>query len=320
MKFTTIKTTALFILLIASTIVSCSSDDNESIPPCTETLWYQDLDLDGLGNPNVSISSCTQPNGYVANNTDTDDDVIFVSTTNYLSLALNNNWIYDVTTDDGTNPTTSSVDDITVDETSTINSNEYYGMTSSIGSTGTMSQLFDQNFFRVDNGISYIQGGFTLPLSNFGGTDLTINLDDAKLIDETASSGTVLTSLSDVTTQTIGGFDLDIAYTFKTVQRETLASHTVGTETYNGIIKSDIVLSIKVTTEVTIGIPIVVTILDTQDILTINNFYANNIGLVDSDTTFTYSLEDLSTFGITLPFPDTATIITAQEITAYTIN
>ena len=68
-------------------------------------------------------------------------------------FALNNNWIYDVTTDDGTNPATSSVDDITVDETSTINSNEYYGMASSIGSTGTMSQLFDQNFFRVDNGI-----------------------------------------------------------------------------------------------------------------------------------------------------------------------
>ena len=88
MKFTTIKTTALFILFIASTIVSCSSDDNESTPPCTETLWYQDLDLDGLGNPNVSISSCTQPDGYVANNTDTDDDVIFVSTTNYLSLCF----------------------------------------------------------------------------------------------------------------------------------------------------------------------------------------------------------------------------------------
>jgi hypothetical protein len=319
MRFSTIKTTTLLILFIATTIISCSSDDDSS-SPCTETLWYQDLDLDGLGNPNVSISSCTQPDGYLADNTDTDDTAIFVSTTNYLSFALNNNWIYDVTTDDGTNPTTSSVDDITVDETSTINSNEYFGMSSSIGSTGTMSQLFDQNFFRVDNGVSYMQGGFTLPLSNFGGTDLTINLDDAKLIDETKASGTVLTSQSDITAQTIGGFDLDITYTFKTIQREILASHTVGTETYNDIIKSDIVLSIKVTTEVNVGVPIVVTILDTQDILTINNFYANNIGLVDSNTTFTYTLEDLSTFGITLPFPDTATIITAQEITAYTIN
>jgi len=317
MKFTTIKTTSFFILFIATTIMSCSSDDNPITGDCVPTMWYQDLDLDGLGNPAVSISSCDQPDGYVADNT---DDVDYVSTTNYLSLALNNNWIYDVTTDDGTNPVTNSVDDITVDETTTINTMEYYGMTSSVGSTGVMSQLFDQNYFRVENGISYMQGVFTLPLSNFGGTDISINLDDAQLIDETKANGTILTSQSDVTAQTIGGFDLDITYTLKTVQRETLASHTVGSETYNDIIKSDIILSVKVTTEINIGVPLVVTLLDTQDLLTINNFYANNIGLVDSDTVFTYTLEDLSAFPITIPFPETATITTTQEITAYTIN
>ena len=317
MKFTTIKTTSLFILFIAATIISCSSDDSPLTGDCVPTMWYQDLDLDGLGNPAVSISSCDQPDGYVADNT---DDVDYVSTTNYLSLALNNNWVYDVTTDDGTNPATNSVDDITVDETTTINTMEYYGMSSSVGSTGVMSQLFDQNYFRVENGVSYMQGVFTLPLSNFGGTDISINLDDAQLIDETKTNGTILTSQSDVTAQTIGGFDLDITYTLKTVQRETLASHTVGSETFNDIIKSDIILSVKVTTEINIGVPLVVTLLDTQDLLTINNFYANNIGLVDSNTVFTYTLEDLSAFPITIPFPETATITTAQEITAYTIN
>ncbi len=38
-----------------------------------ETTWYQDLDNDGLGNPDVSESSCMQPDGYAADNTDTDD-------------------------------------------------------------------------------------------------------------------------------------------------------------------------------------------------------------------------------------------------------
>jgi|GEM_PF-374945 len=317
MKFTTIKTASLFILFMATTIISCSSDDNPIAGDCIPTMWYQDLDSDGLGNPDISISSCDQPDGYVADNTDTNDNPI--PPTNYLSFALNNNWVYDVTTDDGTNPATDSVDDITVDETTTINTMEYYGMTASAGSTGIMTQLFDQNFFRVENGVSYMQGEFTLPLSNFGGTDISINLDDAQLIDESKASGTILTSQSDVTSQTIGGFDLDITYTLKTVQRETLTSHTVGTETYNDIIKSDIILTVKVTTEINVGIPVVVTLLDTQDLLSINNFYANNIGLIDSDTVFTYMLEDLSAFPITIPFPETATINTTQEITSYTV-
>lgn len=36
--------------------------------------WYQDLDGDGLGNINVAVSACRQPNGYVANTNDDNDN------------------------------------------------------------------------------------------------------------------------------------------------------------------------------------------------------------------------------------------------------
>ncbi|PHS07968.1 MAG: hypothetical protein COA88_07605 [Kordia sp.] len=318
MKFTTIKTTKLFILFIAVTIFSCSSDDDAS--SCTETLWYADADSDGLGDPNVSISSCTQPDGYVSNSDDDFDGIIADVIHNYFTLSLGNEWVYDVTTDDGTNPPTDTVDEILVDETTIIDTNEYFGMSSSAGSSGVMTQLYDQNYFRAQNGITYMKGDFTLPLSAFGGTDIVINLDDTKLIDESKSAGTILSTQSGDTTQNIGGFDLDITYTFKTVQQGTLATHTVGSETFNDIIKSDIVLSIKVTTEINVGVPITITLIDTQDVLTINNYYAANIGLIDSKSTTTYTLEDLSALPVTIPIPETATIITDQEITSYTIN
>ncbi len=60
---------SLFALLCISLFIT-SCDDDE---PCTETTWYQDLDGDGLGNPNVSESSCDQIDGYVDNSSDAND-------------------------------------------------------------------------------------------------------------------------------------------------------------------------------------------------------------------------------------------------------
>lgn len=65
---------SLVAALVLMTVSSCDSDD----VLCEETTWYQDTDEDGLGNPDVSTESCTQPDGYVQNNTDDDDSSTYV--------------------------------------------------------------------------------------------------------------------------------------------------------------------------------------------------------------------------------------------------
>lgn len=276
MKFTTIKTTSLFILFITTTIISCSSDDSPLLP-LPQTVIPTDYDV--------------------------------------LPLTVGNDWTYDVSTDTGTPPATNSVDVITADGTVMIDSKEYTDMSMSVGSTGIMSSLLDQNNYRSENGITYMNGDFTFPLSQInGGSDIVIVLDDAKIIDQNVASGTTMTTKIGTTNQTIGGINLDIAYTLSTVQRETLASHTVNGQTYNNVVVSDIVINATATT----NIGVVFTILAPQNIYIIKNYYAEGVGLIDSNANFTYEL--ISIPGQTLPIPTTGSAITTQQITAYTIN
>ena len=60
----------IILVIAVSGFIACSSNDDSE---CTTSTWYQDVDSDGLGDPDVSEDACEQPNGYVANNSDTDD-------------------------------------------------------------------------------------------------------------------------------------------------------------------------------------------------------------------------------------------------------
>lgn len=238
---------------------------------------------------------------------------------NLLPLTTSNNWKYDVETidQDGVTQISTSTDDITLDGDVTLNNLIYADFSTSVGSTGFMSGMFDQNNFRTANAVYYMKGSLDLPLSQLGGTDLSIDINDAKLIDQNANSDTVLTEENGATNQTIQGLVLDITYSVKTVQNETLSSHTVNGNVYNNVVASSIIINARATT------PIVgqnIEILASQDIYTVKNYYADGIGLIDSNAVFSYNLIDLSGFGVNLPIPASGGNTSTQEITTYTVN
>lgn len=48
-------------------------DCNTLVDDNAGTIWYQDIDMDGFGNPAVTVTDCIQPIGYTGNSMDCDD-------------------------------------------------------------------------------------------------------------------------------------------------------------------------------------------------------------------------------------------------------
>jgi predicted SnoaL-like aldol condensation-catalyzing enzyme len=55
---------------------------------CATTVWYEDVDGDGLGNVNVSTTGCDRPENYTGNKTDVDDNNIDVGNQQDMAVAV----------------------------------------------------------------------------------------------------------------------------------------------------------------------------------------------------------------------------------------
>ncbi len=248
-----------------------------------------------------------------------DDSSTGAANTNLMPGDAGDYWTYDVTISGLLEDANSET--VTVDGTTVINGNTYTDMSASVGSIGIMSQIFDLNYFRSQNDVYYINGELSIPLSQFGGTDLAIGLADEVLIDRSQNAGTTLSEETGTQTQDIAGYPMTISYSMRTVQQGELASYTVNGDNFSSVVKADIIVSLSMSTTVEVfGIPVTVPILAEQDIYTIENYYAENIGMIQSTATFAYEIADLSAAGITLPFPTTGEIITLQNIADYSVN
>ena len=233
-------------------------------------------------------------------------------TYNYFPLTQNTYWTYD-TESEQAGPARDSLYVSGVEE---INGVVNTVLGAQEPTSGFMTALLSQSLVRATNTSLLLNGELGAPPVE-GFPEITIPLVDVKLYDSEAAVGEVLNEVSGEIEQTVQDIPLVIGYTIKTIQKETFENGYGG---FSQVISSDLIVNLSINAVIDFnGFPITIPIMQAQDVITVTNYYADEIGLIDSDTLIEYQLEDLSGLGIELPFPEQDSQTATQVIDIYHI-
>lgn len=251
----------------------------------------------------ISYSSCSSD----SEGTSTGDD------TNFFPLTTSNFWTYDVVSEG-----VSGRDSLYVGNDTLISGTTYKKMKTLDLANGFFSNSLKNNGLRTDGNLVKMHGTASFDLGL--GTPLSLSLIDFILFKENATPNEQLNSVNGTFSQTVEGYPLDFTYTLKSIGDGELPSFTSpNTDVYTDVKKSKIVLNLKITTTQTVGgFPITITILAPQDVVTSTQYYANGIGMVYTNTSITYELQDIP--GVTLPIPSSGSQIQEEFLDIYEVE
>ncbi len=246
------------------------------------------------------------------------------SISNHFPLTVGNSWTYNNETSYQDGNVSNSQETITVESTTEEQGVTYYNLDSdaSINEQGFFTGILTAGSLIVaDNQLIY-NGELSVDLANFGfaSENISIPLENIIVFDADADSGQILTDTDDTMIQTVdfpqfGTISLSIDYNLSTIQREFVNSFTAGDENFQDVLSSDIIVNIEIAIE---QFPITLTILESQDAIQITNYFANDIGLIKSETSINYNFEEIGLPN--LPEIPDYSIEYTQEIDSYIIN
>lgn len=235
--------------------------------------------------------------------------------TNYFPLALRNYWKYRVLTNNVT-----QTDSLYVSNDTTINTKVYKKFKTRTTPIGFFSNSMNKNAARIDGGRILLTGSIGF---NFGSAlPLDLSINDYVIFQENASNNQDLGSVSGVINQTVQNYPLTINYTLKSTNIESLPTFSSNGRVYTDVKKIKTVLNAKISTSLTVAgipFPVVVSILDQQDVVTSYQYYSKTIGMVYTNTNISYSLNSLPA-GITLPLPSTGSQNQEEFLQTYDVS
>jgi hypothetical protein len=233
--------------------------------------------------------------------------------TSSFPLTAGSYWTYNNTDEEGV-----SRDSLYIQSPGSVSGETYTELKAQEPVTGFMTNMFANGELRAPADLKlYYRGVLNAPIE--GIPDIEIPINDLVLYDMLADPGELGTVIGTIDTE-INEVPLVIDYTITSNQ----LSVAIGDDFENGVStyspQSELIINLAITAQIEVGgITIPVPVMSAQDVLVATNSYTQRIGLTDSTVEINYELEDLSGFGITLPFPPTGSATSEQLLDAYVI-
>ncbi len=251
----------------------------------------------------IAATSCSKDNSDDNNNT----------VTNYLPQESGNYWTYNVT---GSAEGTSGRDSVYVAGDTTISGVLYKKMKSRNPITGFYSNSVNNNAVRTNGTKIELTGSTSFDLG--GGLPVTIALTDFVVFDSARANGAVMDTFSGTIQQTLNGTPLTIDYTLTSTAGPSLETYVAPDQaSYQNVKSATIRINLKVSTDYQ-GFPIVV--LPSQDVVTSVQYYAQDYGVVNSDTTIQYAIDPTIAAVADLAFPATGNETQTETLDTFLVQ
>lgn len=237
--------------------------------------------------------------------------------TSFFPIKKGNYWTYNYSS-----PTLNEVDSIYVSNDTLIETNTYNKIRSLDLPFGFYSNSLNKNALRINSSKILLTGAVNYSLGNA----IPINFDISNFIifDELAGVNKQLDFISGTINQQYENYPLTIEYKLTATALENLPTFTAVSGTiYSDIKKVKTTLNLKITSSIVIsGLPnpVTFTLLNSQDVLTAIHYYSNNIGMVHTQTSLNYQLQDFSQFNISIPLPQSGSEVQQENLSEYLIN
>lgn len=238
---------------------------------------------------------------------------------NYFPLTVNNSWTYANERQAQEEPATQSTETLMVVDSTESKGLIQYDLESNNTVDGGPATLLFANgqLSKVDGELLY-NGSFEIEIGLPGMETLEIPINNAVVFSTTANAGTELFVYSDQMTQDVPVGEttvpVTVEYTVTSTNLGILESRTVAGQDFEDVLSSNLIVSVKATAN--LG-PFSVTVMNEQEVVSATNYFANHVGMVESDVNIAYEFEDLREFG----FPDIppTDVQSTQEIKSYVV-